>query len=404
VAYRLHEGACVVGAGNDAHFVLEDDTVSRRHAELKLVPEGIEVVDLGSRNGTFYHDQRVQHMVLRLGSRLRLGRVELALEPDQQPSDHSPLRDVDHYGALFGSSDAMRRLYALLERLEGSLVPVLLRGESGTGKEVVARLLHERSLVGKGPFVAVNCGLLDRTLARSELFGHARGSFTGATENHAGAFEAAANGTLFLDEIGELPLDVQPVLLRALELGVVQRVGETVERPIRVRLIAATNRKLDELVKAGKFREDLYYRLLVVQVELPPLRARAADIPALVRRFAAELGVHSIDDEVIAELTNRPWPGNVRELKNAVRAYLAVGSVAPAMAASSPVLDEALRESIDLSRPYSELKERVLERFQSLYLELLLARTGGNQSEAARVSGLDRSYLNRVIKRLGDGA
>jgi DNA-binding NtrC family response regulator len=238
-------------------------------------------------------------------------------------------------------------------------------------------------------------------LARSELFGHARGSFTGATENRAGAFEAAANGTLFLDEIGELPLDVQPVLLRALELGVVQRVGETVERPIRVRLMAATNRKLDELVKSGKFREDLYYRLLVVQVELPPLRARAADIPALVRRFASELGVHSIDDEVIAELTTRPWPGNVRELKNAVRAYLALGSVVPATTAANPGLDEALRESIDLSRPYSELKERVLERFQSLYLELLLARTGGNQSEAARVSGLDRSYLNRVLKRLG---
>jgi DNA-binding NtrC family response regulator len=327
--------------------------------------------------------------------------VELALEPDDQTLAQLPTGETDRYGTLLGSSEAMRRLYALLERLEGSLVPVLISGESGTGKEVVARLLHERSMVGKGPFVAVNCGVLDRTLVRSELFGHARGAFTGAVENRAGVFEAAAKGTLFLDEIGELPLEVQPVLLRVLETGTVQRVGETIERPAKVRLIAATNRKLDQLVKDGKFREDLYYRLLVVHLELPPLRDRAADIPALVRQFATEQGAHAIDDAVIAQFVTRGWPGNVRELKNAVRAFAALGSLSQPSQVPDAALDTALRESIDLGKPYAELKEQLLERFQRVYLELLLTHTGGNQSEAARLSGLERSHLNKVLKRLG---
>ncbi len=399
--YRLQHGGCVVGAGKDADFVVEDETVSRRHVELKLVPEGVEVLDLGSRNGTFYRDQRVQHMVLSLGSRLRLGRVELAFEPDDQTLARLPTGQADRYGSLIGSSEAMRRIYALLERLEGSLVPVLIGGESGTGKEVVARLLHDRSMIGKGPFVAVNCGVLDRTLVRSELFGHARGAFTGAVENRAGVFEAAANGTLFLDEIGELPLEVQPVLLRVLETGTVQRVGETLERPAKVRLVAATNRKLDELVKEGKFREDLYYRLLVVHLELPPLRERAGDIPALVRQFASEQGVGAIDDDVIAQFATRRWPGNIRELKNAVRAFAALGSLSQSSQRPDAGLDAALRESIDLAKPYADLKEQLLERFQRVYLELLLAHTGGNQSEAARLSGLERSHLNKVLKRLG---
>jgi DNA-binding NtrC family response regulator len=264
---------------------VNDETVSRRHLELKLVPEGVEVVDLGSRNGTFYQGQRVQHMVLSLGARVRVGRVELCLEADSESLAGASGDKVGRYGNLIGSSLAMRRVYGVLERLEGSLVSVLIGGESGTGKEVVARAIHDRSIVAEGPFVAVNCGALDRALVRSELFGHVRGAFTGAIESRAGAFEAASNGTLFLDEIAELPLDTQPVLLRTLETGTVQRVGETNERKVKVRLLAASNRRLEELVKEGKFREDLYYRLLVVRVALPqspetdtepvPVRARS---------------------------------------------------------------------------------------------------------------------------------
>ncbi len=398
--FRLHDGGCVVGAGKDADLVLEDETVSRRHAELKLAPEGVELIDLGSRNGTFYQGQRVRHIVLSPGARVRLGRVELALEADD--SLHVLAADqTDRYGDLIGSSAAMRRIYGLLQRLEGSLVSVLIGGESGTGKEVVARLLHERSMVAKGPFVAVNCGALDRTLVRSELFGHVRGAFTGAVENRGGAFEAATNGTLFLDEVGELPLEVQPVLLRVLETGVVQRVGESAERKVKVRLLAATNRKLEELVREGKFREDLYFRLLVVHLDLPPLRERSGDIAELARHFGTELGVSELPDSFITHLEARAWPGNVRELRNAVRAYAALGALPPPASGREMDLDAVLRSSVDLSRPYAELKEQLLERFQSIYLELLLAQTAGNQSEAARLSGLERSYLNKVLRRRG---
>jgi DNA-binding NtrC family response regulator len=388
----------VIGAGKQADLVLEDETVSRRHLELKLVPEGVELVDLGSRNGTFYLDNRVQHMVLALGSRLRVGRVELSIEADDSIERIAESKG-DHYGSLLGSSPAMRHVYGLLERLEGSLVTVLVNGESGTGKEVVARMLHDRSMVAAGPFVAVNCGALDRSLVRSELFGHARGAFTGAVDSRGGAFEAASNGTLFLDEIGELPLEMQPVLLRALETGTVQRVGETTERKVKVRLITATNRKLEELVHEGKFREDLYYRLLVVRLELPPLRERRGDIGMLVRGFAAELGAPRVPDEVIHQFESRPWPGNVRELKNAVRAYAALGSMPMPTRGGEVGLEASLRASVDLSRPYAELKEALVERFQRVYLELLLAQTNGNQSEAARISGIERSYLNKMLKR-----
>jgi len=388
----------VIGAGQDADLIVDDETVSRRHVEVKLAPEGVEIVDLGSRNGTFYLGHRVQHMVLPLSSQLRLGRVELAFEPDDDSLEHLSAHKATSYGSLLGSSAAMRHVYGLLERLEGSLVSVLVTGESGTGKEVVARLLHERSMVAKNPFVAVNCGALDRSLVRAELFGHARGAFTGAFENRAGAFETASGGTLFLDEIGELPLEIQPVLLRILETGMVQRVGETVERPAKVRLIAATNRSLEELVREGRFREDLYYRLLVVRIQLPPLRERRDDIAQLVRSFAAELDVSHVPDDVIAQCESRPWPGNVRELRNTVRAYAALGSLPDAAMGSPGKLASALRESVDLSKPYAELKDEVLQAFQRVYLEALMEHTGGNQSEASRVSGIARSHLLKLLR------
>jgi DNA-binding NtrC family response regulator len=294
----------------------------------------------------------------------------------------------------------MRRVYAMLERLRGSLAAVLIDGESGTGKDVVAQTLHRQSLVADGPFVAVNCGALDRSLVRSELFGHARGAFTGAVEQRRGAFEAASGGTLFLDEIGELPLDVQPVLLRALESNNIQRVGETVDRKVNVRLIAATNRDLEELVTQGKFREDLYYRLLVVRLSLPPLRERRQDIAELVNAFLSELAAPPVTPEELRQLQQRNWPGNVRQLKNAAQAYAALGAWPDAERNRPESLDSSLESIIDLARPYAELKEHLLERFQRAYVEKLLLHTNGNQTEAARISGMDRSHLNRVLRRL----
>jgi DNA-binding NtrC family response regulator len=295
----------------------------------------------------------------------------------------------------------MRRLFAVLGRLEGSLVNVLIEGESGTGKEVVARAIHEHSAVARGPFVAVNCGALDRNLVRSELFGHRRGAFTTAVEGRLGAFELANGGTLFLDEIGELPLDVQPVLLRALESETVVRVGESIERPVKVRVIAATNRDLTVDVGERRFREDLFYRLVVVKLRIPPLRERTEDIVALAEHFATELDIGRLSPELLTQLCAHPWRGNVRELKNTLKAYSAIGAMPSAAANDGGALESVLRGAIDVAKPYSDRKQEVVEAFRRVYFQKLREHTSGNQSEAARLSGLERSYLNKIVNKMG---
>jgi two-component system, NtrC family, response regulator GlrR len=308
--------------------------------------------------------------------------------------------EASRYGDLLGASPVMRELFAQLLRLEGSKVNLLVSGESGTGKELIARAVHEHSLVRAGPFVALNCGALDRQLARSELFGHERGAFTGAIRTRRGAFEAADCGTLFLDEIGELPSEVQPLLLRALEQRKITPVGSHEERPVDVRLITATNRDLAARVRSGNFREDLYYRIHVVHVVVPPLRQRPGDAVVLAQDFAARLGVSALPAQVLETLEQRQWPGNVRELRNAVEAYVALG-VLPQAAASGEIEAEiALESFIDPTKTYAEQKNELVQRFTRSYLERLLRQTGGNQSEAARISGLERSYLGRLIDKL----
>jgi DNA-binding NtrC family response regulator len=280
-------------------------------------------------------------------------------------------------------------------------VNLLVSGESGTGKELIARALHEHSALRNGPFVVVNCGALDRQLVRSELFGHHRGAFTGAVRRHVGAFEAANGGTLFLDEIGELSLEIQPMLLRALEQRKITPLGSHQESSVQVRLIAATHRDLLSEVRAGAFREDLFYRVQVVRLEVPPLRERLEDVTVLARAFAQRQGAELPEDFVEA-LRRHHWPGNVRELRNAVEAYLALG-VLPRTgeAASSQGIDLALSQFVDPQQTYAAQKDEILQRFTRVYLERLLQATGGNQSEAARQSGLERSYLGKLIGRLG---
>ncbi|HEY6729119.1 MAG TPA: sigma-54 dependent transcriptional regulator [Polyangiaceae bacterium] len=309
-------------------------------------------------------------------------------------------RGVRRYGELVGCSSAMAELFAVLARLEKSLATVLLHGESGTGKELCARAIHQHSRVSTGPFLSVNCGVLDRTLARSELFGHERGSFTGASEKRRGYFQEASGGTLFLDEIGELPLDVQPVLLRALETRSVTPVGGTSEVPVDVRIVAASNRRLDEEVAAGRFREDLYYRIRVVQLELPPLRERPLDVRVLAKIMATRQGAGPLPDAMLDRLAAHPWPGNVRELRNAVETYLAVGKLQLREPAKSSNLEGSLSRFVDPKLPYADQKERLLAQFSRIYLTELLKSTAGNQSEAARVSGLERSYLGKLLAKL----
>jgi DNA-binding NtrC family response regulator len=299
----------------------------------------------------------------------------------------------------------MSELFAALERLEKSLVTVLIEGESGSGKELVARALHDRSRLATGPFVAVNCGALDRALARSELFGHRRGAFTGAVDTHVGAFEAAANGSIFLDEIGDLPMAVQPTLLRAMQNRSIVRVGDSAERRVCVRVIAATHRNLWNEVLAGRFREDLYFRLAVVTLRIPPLRERSADIEGLARHFAAELGVETPSQSVLEALRRRHWPGNVRELYNVIEHYAALGTIPSPQAPTTARLEQTLEAAMDVSRPYAEQKRELMACFHRAYFRKLIEHTAGNQSEAARLAGIERSYLSKLVKRfpLGKG-
>ncbi|MCA9629456.1 MAG: sigma-54-dependent Fis family transcriptional regulator, partial [Myxococcales bacterium] len=335
--------------------------------------------------------------VLSPGSEVNLGSVTLRLEL----TDLLDLPLASHgYRGLLGRSPSMLKLFAILQRLEGSLVNVLLEGESGTGKELVARAIHEGSSVSAGQFVAVNCAALDRELVKSELFGHRRGAFTGASETRPGAFELADGGTLFLDEVGELPLDVQPILLRALETREVARVGENLPRAVNVRVIAATNKNLDEARRRGNFREDLFFRLAVVRLELPSLAQRRQDIRILASAFAQKAGGAVLPEDFLVSLENQSWTGNARELRNAVEAYLAIGLLTQA-AKGGGELDAPLESWVDPTRAYSEQKDELLAAFTRIYLQRLLEHTGGNQSEAARIAGLERSYLGKLASKLG---
>ncbi|MBL8740236.1 MAG: sigma 54-dependent Fis family transcriptional regulator, partial [Myxococcales bacterium] len=325
---RLHEGTCVVGSAPGCDLVISDRAVSRKHVELRLVPEGVSVRDLGSRNGTFYLGQRVESMTLGVGGRVVLGaNAALVIDADEKTLCDGAAYQRDEYRGAVGVSPAMRRLFGVLERLEGSLVTVLAEGESGVGKEVIARALHAGSRVAQGPFIAVNCGAIPRDLIASELFGHRRGAFTGAVEARRGAFEAAHGGTLFLDEIAELPIEVQPMLLRVLEAGEIRAVGDDQVKTVKVRLVAATNSDLAQRVEAGDFREDLFYRLAVVRLRVPPLRERPEDIEPLALRFARAEGLDGLPKPVIDQLRSRSFPGNARELRNLVQAYAALGAL-----------------------------------------------------------------------------
>jgi len=400
---RLGPGNYRIGAAPECDLIVKDAAVSRTHLEVRLAAEGVSITDLGSRNGTFYLGQRVEKMTLALGSRITIGETEIEFAADREDFEGTQGQSLTSYGALTGKSGSMSRLFTLMKRLEGSLVNVLIEGESGTGKELIARAIHDHSRVKNGPFVAINCGALDRALVRSELFGHKKGAFTGALGEASGAFAEAEGGTLFLDEVGELPLDIQPVLLRVLESGTYTRIGETRSRGAKVRIIAATHRSLKDDVADGIFRTDLYYRLMVVTLFAPPLRERMEDLPLLVEKIVESLDLAPLRADVVEALSKRSYPGNVRELKHAILAYSAVGELpgAAPSAQQGDQLDIALRAFLDSTRPYAEQKEALLDRMTRLYLEGLIQSTSGNRSEAARIAELQRGYLRRLLEKYG---
>ena len=396
-----------IGTGKECHLVLQDPTVSRVHLAVRIEHDAIRIIDAGSRNGTRIDGIRVRDAYARADSLIAIGSSKLRLRVLDDVVDF-PVSTRTRFGRLLGRSTAMRHTFAVLERIAPTDMFVLIEGENGTGKELVAEAIHEHSARSAEPYVIFDCSAVSPTLIESELFGHVRGAFTNAVTDRVGAFEAANGGTLFLDEVGELPLDLQPKLLRLLERGEVQRVGSNVRRRVDVRVIAATNRHLAGEVERGKFREDLYFRLAVLHVSLPPLRERLDDISLLVRHFESELlsrtGASSpLSDEVIHSFMNRAWPGNVRQLRNEVARALSLGAPKGGQAPSvqpDPTI-QAAPPSIDLSEPLLAGSKRVAEAYEKAYVEATLAKTGGNVSRAAEIAQVNRKFIQRAMKRWG---
>jgi transcriptional regulator with PAS, ATPase and Fis domain len=388
---------CSIGAQESNDVVLVDPTVSRFHCEVRLEPGGARVRDLGSRNGTFVDGVRVVEAYLKNGSTLKLGRASLQvhLGSDRIALPASALTEM---GPLVGASAAMRLVFAMLERAAQSDATVLLEGETGTGKEAASEAMHLAGARRDRPLVVVDCAALPPNLLESELFGHERGAFTGADRARAGAFEDAGGGTVLIDEVGELPLELQPKLLRVLERKEIRPLGSNQMRPVDVRMIAATNRDLRADVNQGRFRSDLYFRLAVVRITLPPLRARLEDLPLLVDRILSRLRAPEsaraelTRPEFIAALSLSAWPGNVRELRNHIERSLVFQRALPVESDPRPAGD---------LEPYSEARRRALDGFERSYFEGLLARTEGNIARAAREAGIDRAYLYRVLRRQG---
>jgi transcriptional regulator with GAF, ATPase, and Fis domain len=310
---------------------------------------------------------------------------------------------------MIGRSIAMRRVFAILERVAPTDQTVLVEGETGTGKELAAEAVHDESRRSGGAFVVFDCGAISGSLIESELFGHVRGSFTGAVADRPGAFEAASGGTLFLDEVGELPLDLQPKLLRALEQRQIRRVGSNTPRQVDVRIVAATNRALALEVDRGRFREDLYYRLAVIPLRLPPLRERLGDIPLLIHHFEKQFQgrpgsrpAPPLPEALIDAWAARAWPGNVRELRNEVARAVSLGTDADlGQGAKIVARSAALGPDVDLSEMLFAGRERIAEAYERAYIEAALRQTGGNVSRAAELAGVNRKFIQRAMKRFG---
>jgi len=405
----LGDGTYRVGKLETCDLPLTDTTVSRQHLELTVLPEGLRVRDLESKNGSYYQGAQFATIVIGLGASVKLGETELLIVG---PDEKLPLEvwESDRFGDLLGASVSMRRLFALVAKCAASDAPVLIRGETGTGKELVASAIHAHSPRANKPFVVGDLASVSGTLIESELFGHVRGAFTGADRDRAGLFAEARDGTVFLDEIGELELADQPRLLRALDQKQYRPVGSSTYQPIRARLVAATNRDLAAEVSAGQFREDLYHRLAVLCVEIPPLRIRRDDIRMLARHFvelsATKLGVAvpEIPTALLAVIAEHDWPGNVRQLRNVLERAVTLTPEGQPLDGGTLGLYQSASEArravaVDVSVPFHDAKSRLIDAWERDYVTRLLEKANGNLSLAARNAGMSRMSLYRLIEK-----
>jgi DNA-binding NtrC family response regulator len=397
----LREKPVSFGSGPSCDLVLTDKTVSRKHLQAELVGDEVMMVDAGSTNGSFIQGSRFEKIAIGFGSEVKIGRTVIKLFPDEEivepvPSAHSA------FGTIVGGDTKMRQMFTLLEDVASTNATVLIEGETGTGKELIAEEIHNHSPRRDGPFIVFDCGSVPHELIESMLFGHLKGAYTGADRDRRGHFAEAHGGTIFLDEIGEMALDLQPSLLRVLDKRAVRRVGSNTYEKIDVRVVAATNRDLRAEVAKKTFREDLYYRLAVIRVSVPPLRERGTDIPMLVNHFVNNFGPNlSVTPEDMGNLVRHSWPGNVRELRNVMERACLLARGNSINLDDALVGDAAPSLNIRTDLPFKEAKGQLVEKFEREYIEDLMRRHKMNLSAAAREAQIDRKHLRELIRKYG---
>lgn len=420
------QNVITIGTVADNDVVIEDETVSRHHCRIVQEDDDYVLVDPGSTNGTFINGVRIREAFLAPGLILTVGSTQIQFSPMDEHVEVVP-SESEKFGSIVGRSVAMREIFGILEKIAPTTATVVIEGETGTGKEVFAKTIHQMSKRSEAPFIVFDCGAVPESLIESELFGHEKGSFTGAIMTRKGLFEMAHGGTIFLDELGELSLDLQPKLLRVLEQREVRRVGSNKSTPVNVRVIAATNRNLEEEVRAGRFREDLFYRLSVVRLTLPSLRDRVEDIPLLVKHFlgqleinkgsGGELRVRQASPAALAALTRYTWPGNVRELVNVVERACSfaeadtmqpddlpdyiTGSSEPLRSSQEMAMIDAPGRDQLVELPFKDAKEEWISSFERDYILELLKRHHGNISQASREADIDRKYFRKLMVKHG---
>ncbi len=422
--HSFDKDVITIGAMEDNDLVVNDETVSRYHCKIIQEDSGYLLQDLQSTNGTFINRVRVREGFLRPGSTIGLGNAEVKFHATDEKVEIVASKK-ERLGKMVGRHVKMRELYTVIEKISPTATTVVIEGETGSGKEVVAQTIHELSSRANGPICVFDCGAVPDNLIESELFGHEKGSFTGAVMTRQGLFETSSGGTLFLDELGELPLDLQPKLLRALESREIRRVGSSKSIKVDVRIVAATNRNLEEEVRAGRFRQDLFYRLSVVRVFIPPLRERIEDIPLLVKHLLqngafnqrpdGSLRIGGVSRAAMDLLTTYRWPGNVRELVNTMERAV---SFAEGELIEPRDLPETLRgedqqgasrkssavgsgPGADADSTFKDAKERWVSSFERDYVVSLLKKNKWNISHAAREADIDRKYFRKLMKKYG---
>lgn len=398
----------LVGTGPACELRLSDRQISRRQCGIELEGDALRLSDLGSTNGTRIGSIEVLEGRLRGGEVVRIGGTTLSIaRVEAGPSDSIAALPLT-FGSVVGQSLEMRRLYPLCKRIAASDVPVIIEGETGTGKEAMAEAIHKESPRASSPFVVFDCTAVPSNLVEAELFGHEKGAFTGAVSSRKGLFEQADGGTLLIDEIGDLDPTLQPKLLRAVERREIRRLGGDQRIQVDVRILSATRRDLDREVQAGRFRDDLFHRLAVARIELPPLRRRSGDVRMLAEHFAASMrngAAYEIPEEVIHRWEDSAWTGNVRELRNAVARYLALGELGNAndrasdSATGGAPSADFIERTVAQGLPFTQARQTVVDRFERRYLESMLALNDNKVAKAAAASGIGRRYFQMLMAR-----